>query len=155
MIRGRSPTGRERRAALDRLGDAVATERSLGRAHVPSTTAHPAPTSGPHSGAARCGVLPLPLGTDSQIHSLEHGSVPFQHREADVDADDVAVEALAELAHEFGSHVTIAPNPHLSQPFVATASTRRMALPTVDLDRARDFAIAFRQRGPERVDCDV
>ena len=65
------------------------------------------------------------------------------------------VEALAELAREFGSHVTVAPNPALPEPFVATAWTRHMELPEADVDRARDFAIAFRERGPERVACDV
>lgn len=146
-------TGRERRAAAARLGDAVVSERSQGRAHTPSTTADAAPTSGAHSGPPVCGVLSRPLGPDSQIHSLEHGSVLFQYRPTEVTDDDI--EALDRLAHEFPSHVTVAPNPRLSQPFVATAWTKRMELPGVDVDRARDFARAFRERGPERVPCDV
>jgi hypothetical protein len=146
-------TGRERRAATAELGDLVVSEPSLGRNHVASTTTDPAPTSGDHLGPAVCGVVLEPLSADVQIHSLEHGSVLFQYRQADVSEEDIA--ALEQLAHEFGSHVTVAPNPRLPEPFVATAWTRRMELPAVDIDLARSFAVAFRERGPERVDCDV
>lgn len=146
-------TGRDRREAAARLGDLVVSEADLGRTHVASTSSQPAPTSGPHSGPAVCGVLHGPLGVDSQIHSLEHGSVLFQYRAGDVGDDDV--EGLERIAREFGSHVTVAPNPALPEPFVATAWTRRAEFAAVDLDQARDFAIAFRQRGPERVDCHV
>ncbi|MBW3619497.1 MAG: hypothetical protein KY461_04580 [Actinobacteria bacterium] len=48
-----------------------------------------------------------------------------ERREEDVSEDDI--DGLRALAREFGSHVTVAPN----------------------------LAIAFRQRGPERVDGDV
>jgi hypothetical protein len=146
-------TGRDRREALARLGDAVVAERSIGRDHVASTTTEPAPTSGPHSGPALCGVYSRPFDPDAQIHSLEHGSVLFQYREGDV--SDAEIDALDRIAEEFGSHLTVAPNPGFREPFVATAWTRRMESPAVDLDRARNFAIAFRQRGPERVPCDV
>lgn len=146
-------TGRDRREAEARLGTVVVREANLGRDHVPSTSTAAAPTSGPHSGPAVCGVLHGPLGVDSQIHSLEHGSVLFQYRPDDVSSEDI--DSLGRLAGEFGSHVTVAPNPSLAEPFVATAWTRRAEFAAVDLDRARDFAIAFRQRGPERVDCDV
>jgi hypothetical protein len=145
--------GSERREASARLGDLVITEASLGRDHVPSTTADPAPTSGPHLGPALCGVYFEPLSADEQIHSLEHGSVLFQYREGDVSESEI--DQLEDLAREFGSHVTVAPNPQLPTPFVATAWTKRMELPRIDADLARDFAILFRERGPERVDCDV
>lgn len=145
--------GRDRREAAARLGELVTTEPNLGRAHVASTSSDPAPTSGPHSGPAVCGVFFQPLGVDSQIHSLEHGSVLFQYREEDVSEDDI--DGLGALAREFGSHLTVAPNPGLPGAFVATAWTRRAEFGAVDLDVARDFAVAFRQRGPERVDCDV
>lgn len=146
-------TGRERRAAVASLEDLVVVEDSRGRDHVASTTSDPAPTSGAHLGPAVCGVFSEPLSPDVQIHSLEHGSVLFQYREADVSESDI--DALAQIANDFGSHVTVAPNPRLPEPFVATAWTRRMELPAVDRDRARDFATAFRERGPERVDCDL
>lgn len=142
-----------RREAVARRGDVVATEANLGRAHVASTSSDPAPTSGPHSGPAVCGVFSRPLDADAQIHSLEHGSVLLQYRPDDATEEDI--EELGRIAGDFGSHVTVAPNPRLPGPFVATAWTRRAEFATVDVARARDFAIAFRQRGPERVDCGV
>lgn len=143
----------ERREALARLDGLVSVEPDLGRAHVASTTDDPAPTSGPHLAPAFCGVAHEPLTADVQIHSLEHGSVLFQYRPDAASDDDV--EALAALAVDFGSHVTVAPNPRLETPFVVTAWRRKMELDAVDLDRAHDFAIAFRERGPERTDCDI
>lgn len=144
-------TSADRRAAEDRLGDLVTVEHDLGRTHVASTTNDPAPTSGPHSGAPVCGVVSRPVPVDAQIHALEHGAVAYQYRDADVGADGVA--ALADLAEDLGSLVLVAPNPQLDAPVVATAWNRKMRVDEVDVDRLRDFATAFRGRGPEDVPC--
>lgn len=144
-------TGRESRAAADRLGDLVVSEPHRGRDHVPSTTTDAAPTSGDHQGGAVCGVYDRVMTADQQIHTLEHGAIVYQYRPDDV--QDTEVQALADLADEFGSHVLVAPNPDLDAPFVATAWTRKMRLDEVDVDRARDFGVAFTGNGPESVAC--
>lgn len=74
-------------------------------------------------------------------------------RKSRADLDRDAVEAIEDLARGFDSHVLVAPNPDLDAPVVATAWTRKLRLQQVDLDALRDFAIMFRQRGPEDVAC--
>lgn len=143
--------GAERREARDLLGDRVVEEASLGRDHVPSTTQAAAPTSGPHSGPAVCGVQSIPVPVDSQIHALEHGAVVFQYLPDRIDDADVAV--LEELAGNYDTDVLVAPNPELDAPIVATAWTRRMRLESADPELLEAFATAFRGRGPESVDC--
>lgn len=143
--------GSERRAAQARLGELVAVEESRGRAHTATVTAEAAPTSGPHLEGAVCGVQRTPVPPGAQIHALEHGAVAFQYRPGELEPDHVS--SLESLGDEFGDHVLVAPNPSLDAPVMATAWTRRMALDEVDTALLRDFATAFRTRGPESAAC--
>lgn len=128
-------------------------EQNLGRAHSGPVTSDPAPTSGTHTAGAECGIRSAPVDPSVQIHTLEHGGVIFQYREDDVEV--AGIEAMEALAHEFGSHVLVAPNPRIDAPIVATAWVRRMRLDEFDVELLRDFAIAFREQGPESVRCPV
>lgn len=144
-------SGAERRAASGRLGDLVVREPDRGRAHTPSRTSDPAPTSGPHSGAAICGVRGGPVPPDSQIHTLEHGGIVVQYR--DEALADGEIQTLEGFVNEVGSHILVAPNPRLDTPVVLTAWTRKMRLESLDMNRVRDFYTAFQGQGPESVDC--
>ncbi|MBS3940758.1 MAG: DUF3105 domain-containing protein [Actinobacteria bacterium] len=144
-------SGNERRAAQARLGGLVAVEDNRGRAHTATATAEPAPTSGPHLEGAVCGVQRAPVPPGAQIHALEHGAVALQYRPDELEPDDVS--SLESFGAELGDHVLVAPNPSLEVPLMATAWTRRMVLDEVDAALLRDFATAFRTRGPESAPC--
>lgn len=144
-------SGSERRAAQARLGDMVAVEDNRGRAHMATATDEPAPTSGSHLEGPVCGVQRAPVPPGAQIHALEHGAVAFQYRPDALEPEDVS--SLEALGGELGGHVLVAPKPSLDAPVMATAWTRRMALDEVDATVLRDFAAAFRTRGPESAPC--
>lgn len=102
------------------------------------------PTSGPHQpGPAESGVLDEPLPRPVQVGILERGDVLLQHS-PDLPADDLAaLEALA------GTRVTVAPNPDLPEPVVATAWVFKRSCSTVDAAALREFIDARVGRGPE------
>lgn len=104
--------------------------------HVFPGAAEPAyltdpPTSGPHQvGDHPTGDLQDPIPRPIQVAMLEHGYVLIQYR-------DPALRAqLTPLVDE---HTTIAPNPGLPAPVVATAWQHKQACQTPEEAALRDF----------------
>lgn len=102
------------------------------------------PTSGPHQpGPAESGVLDEPLPRPVQVGILERGDVLLQHG-PELPADDLAaLEALA------GDRVTVAPNPDLPEPVVATAWVFKQSCSTVDAAALEEFIDERVGQGPE------
>ena len=122
------------------LDPASATGHVLPGAPEPRYLTDP-PTSGPHqSGAPPTGRLRQPLSRPAQVSLLEHGEVLLQHR--DLSADD-----RADLESLVGENVTVAPNPDLPAPVVATAWTFSMRCERVDVATLRDFIREHRGHG--------
>ncbi|SEF18907.1 DUF3105 domain-containing protein [Jiangella alba] len=126
-----------------------------GRGHVePAQVAYDdaAPTSGAHlASAPACGVAAAPLEPGLAVHALEHGAVVLWYDPA---GDDVAGR-LAGVLGDWDSHWIVSPNSELSEPIVATAWNRRMAFGDAADPALREFVDTYRERGPERVGCQV
>jgi hypothetical protein len=91
------------------------------------------PTSGPHRpGVHPTGVLTQPIEGGVQVSMLEGGAVLVQYRGMN-DADRAELEALA------GGQVTVAPNPSLPAPVVATAWTYKLSCQGVDTKALSEF----------------
>ena len=96
------------------------------------------PTSGAHRlGNHATGALADPVERAVQVSMLESGEVLVQHR-------GLSTSALRELESLAGNHVTVAPNPTLDEPIVATAWLWKMTCSRVDVGALRDFADTHR-----------
>lgn len=137
----------------------VERPRDRGRRHVNNPTPEEvAPTSGPHpSNAPPCGVFPS-LEPGLAIHAQEHGAVVVWHQP---NLDQEQITEITQMLQEWDSHWILAPNPDIEEPIVATAWNRRMRFqdlntPVGDADATlREFVDTYRNRGPERISCDV
>jgi hypothetical protein len=94
------------------------------------------------------GILPrgpvnLPISRPIQVRLLELGSVLIQYR------PDVAGAANALSPLAIGNVlVTVAPNPTLPKPVVATAWTWMLSCPSVSVPPLRQFIAAHAGHGP-------
>jgi len=114
------------------------------------TYASSTPTSGAHiAQSPLCRTYPTPLDLSLAVHALEHGVVVLWY---DVARPELA-DALMEVADRWDSHVIVSPSAGLDDPVVATAWNRLKAYPGV-VPEVGDFIDAYRNRGPETVDCD-
>ena len=124
----------------ERLDPASASGHVLPGAAEPRYLTDP-PTSGPHQSATPPrGRLREPLARPAQVALLEHGEVLLQHRDLSADDRD-DLEGLA------GENVTVAPNPTLTAPVVATAWTTKQTCERVDIAALRDFIREHRGHG--------
>jgi hypothetical protein len=131
--------------------DGVERPPNEGRGHVDNAAfASSTPTSGAHSSRApTCGVYQRPLELELAVHALEHGTVVLWY-----DEDQPALaEGLIAATRRWDSHVIISPSSDLAAPVVATAWRRQMSYNS-SADVA-DFVETYRNRGPERVSCDI
>ncbi len=131
----------------------VERPRNEGRAHVAQASyATATPTSGAHSAnGSRCGVFSQALPLDLAVHGLEHGAVVIWYSP---DLAEVERRNLIEMVNRWDSHVIVSPNPGLADPIVATAWNRLMRFDNAGEDLAR-FVDMYRERGPEKVACDI
>ena len=131
----------------------VERPRNEGRNHVAAASyATRTPTSGEHSGnSAGCGVYSQTLPLDAAVHSMEHGAVVVWYRP---DLADTQRQNLDEMVDRWDSHVIVSPNPDLNDPVVATAWNRLKRFENVGEDLAQ-FIDVYRERGPEKVRCDI
>lgn len=122
-----------------------------GRGHRSGMTyASSTPTSGAHTAQSPlCRTYPTPLDLSLAVHALEHGVVVLWYDAARPELAD----ALMEVAESWDSHVIVSPSVGLGDPVVATAWNRLKAYPGV-VPEVEDFIDAYRNRGPEDVDCD-
>ncbi len=130
----------------------VESPPSDGRGHLEGATYQTgSPTSGAHNaGAPRCGAYPSPLPKDLAVHSLEHGTVVLWY---DISNPALGSE-LSLLMAGWESHVIVTPSSELDAPIVATAWNRRMRFNEVTAEVGA-FIDAYRNRGPERVPCNI
>lgn len=109
------------------------------------------PTSGPHDARAPvCGVYRGGLEPELAVHALEHGAVVLWY---DSGRPQLA-EDLSAATSEFESHVIIAANDALDVPIVATAWNRRSSYEPTNPE-ITEFVRTYRERGPERLACDL
>ena len=132
----------------------VERPRDEGGGHAPAGESlsydDAAPTSGRHvANAPACRVYSEPLAPELAVHALEHGAVILYHQPDDAET----ALALEEVATEWDSHVIVAPNEGIDSPVVATAWNRRKSYDGVDPE-VQEFVETYRQRGPEKVDCE-
>ena len=132
----------------------VERPRSEGGGHASAGEAlsydDPAPTSGRHAPSAPgCRIYSEPLAPQLAVHALEHGAVILYHQPDDTET----ALALEEVAAEWDSHVIVAPNDGIDAAVVATAWNRRKSYDGVEPE-VREFIDTYRQRGPEKVDCE-
>ena len=131
----------------------VERPRNEGRNHVAAASyATATPTSGEHSASSvNCGVYSQTLPLDVAVHSLEHGAVIVWYTP---DLADSERQSLEEMVNRWDSHVIVSPNPALTDPVVATAWNRLMRFENVGDDLA-EFIDVYRERGPEKIRCDI
>ena len=93
------------------------------------------PTSGAHApGNHPSGVVAAPISRPVQVAMLENGEVLIQHD----DVPEFQRRAFASLVST-GNQVTVAPNPDLPSPIVATAWEHMLQCQRVDVDALREF----------------
>ena len=131
----------------------VERPRNEGRNHVAAASyATETPTSGEHSASSvGCGVYSQTLPLDAAVHSMEHGAVIVWYMP---DLADTERQSLEEMVNRWDSHVIVSPNPGLTDPVVATAWNRLMRFENVGDDLAQ-FIDIYRERGPEKIRCDI
>lgn len=110
------------------------------------------PVSGQHAPSpAACGVHDAPIPNEVQVHNLEHGAVGVQYRP---DLDPQQIKEIEALVNSYDSHVFSAPYPDMDTPVAVTSWAHMMTLDTFEEDTVRQYIDEFRQKGPEKNDCD-
>jgi hypothetical protein len=124
--------------------DPNSIQHLLPGAPAPTYQTHP-PTSGAHQvGAWPTGVLTDTIREPVQVALLEGGEVVVQYRQRDLDAAERNdIEAFARRT----ARVTVAPNPDLPAPIVATAWTYKQTCTDIDNDALGRFARAHAGKG--------
>jgi hypothetical protein len=136
---GDAACGPIRREALD----PAYTVHVISEAQDVAYTSDP-PTSGPHkSGPVLDPVLDEPIPRPIQVGVLEQGQVLLQYLPSLDAADRVALEAFG------GKDVTVAPNPDLDDPIVATAWLYKQRCGSFDADAITSFVEERAGKGPE------
>jgi hypothetical protein len=102
------------------------------------------PTSGPHKPGPELGAtLVDPLSKPVQVGVLEQGDVLLQYLPSLPEEQRTALAALG------GKRVTVAPNPDLDDPIVATAWLFKRSCASFDADALREFIEQRVGKGPE------
>ena len=102
------------------------------------------PTSGPHKPTPPIGgVVDEPIPEPIQVGVLERGDVLLQYLPSIDAAERAALEALA------GERVTVAPNPDLNEPVVATAWVFKQSCGAVDVGELQQFMDERIGKGPD------
>jgi uncharacterized protein DUF3105 len=124
--------------------DPNSIQHLLPGAAAPTYQTHP-PTSGAHQvGAWPTGVLTDTIREPVQVALLEGGEVVVQYRGRDVDAAErEEMEAFARRT----ARVTVAPNPDLPAPIVATAWTYKQTCTRLDSGALGRFVRAHAGKG--------
>ena len=120
--------------------DPASTQHLFSGAAEPTYLSDP-PTSGPHRlGNHPTGVLSAPISRPVQVAMLEGGAVLLQYR-------TLPAARRSELEKLAGGAVTVAPNPSLPAPVVATAWTFKQTCRSVDPPALRRFIAAHAGKG--------
>lgn len=102
------------------------------------------PTSGPHKPGPELGATVTdPISKPVQVGLLEQGDVLLQYLPSLPKAQRTALAALG------GERVTVAPNPDLDDPIVATAWLFKRSCRSFDADALREFVDQRAGHGPE------
>jgi drug/metabolite transporter (DMT)-like permease len=124
--------------------DSLSTLHLLPGAPDPPYRTNP-PTSGAHRvGLYPRGVVDQPIPRPVQVALLEKGSVIVQYRPGTVNANALNVLAATNVL------VTVAPNPTLPAPVVATAWTWKLTCRAVSVPAVHAFVATHAGRGPGR-----
>ena len=111
------------------------------------------PTSGPHYGRpAPWGIYTEPVQNERQVHNLEHGGVMIQYNSE----DEVLIARLEEFAQRqvgFPCYLVVAPYPDMETTIAVTAWTVLDHMEEYDDIKFQAFVDAYRNNGPERVQC--
>jgi hypothetical protein len=122
--------------------DALSTLHLLPGASEPAYRTDP-PTSGAHRlGFYPRGILDQPVSRPTQVALLEKGSVVVQYR------PDVPAAASLGILVNGDILVTVAPNPTLRAPVVATAWTWKVTCEAPSVPQIRKFVLAHQGHGP-------
>ncbi len=126
--------------------------------HIPEGTTYDQynsvpPTSGPHwEEAAPWGISTEPVPNERQLHNLEHGGVMIQyHTDDPVLVSDL--EKFAEKQTNYPCFLLVAPYPDMTYPVAVTAWGVRDTMTAYDEARLQAFVDAYRDKGPEKVEC--
>jgi uncharacterized membrane protein YgcG len=113
------------------------------------------PVVGQHSAAAiPCGTYAQTPPNEQFVHALEHGAVGILYNPTEVPPEDIA--DIEELVGEYDSHVLSAPYPSMDEtPIAVTSWGEMMRLNSWDPDAAAEYIRAFRQKGPEKLACQM
>ncbi len=124
------------------------------RNHIAAGQEHTAynsnpPTGGWHYGQpAQTGIYDKELPDEQIIHNLEHGHIWFTYS-PDLPQDQI--EALADIAKDFGSRIIMTPRSANDSPIAIVAWEHIFKTSLVDREQIRVFVKAYRNvAGPER-----
>lgn len=124
------------------------------REHIDVGAQHPTYNSNPPSGGwhyavpAKTGIYDVELPDEQIIHNLEHGHVWLAYK-PDLTKDQI--EALAEIAKDYGSRIIMTPRAVNDSPIAIVAWQHLLKMDTVDEPAIRRFVQAHRNiAGPER-----
>ena len=105
------------------------------------------PVSGRHAiNTAPCGTHATQIQNETQVHSLEHGAVGIQFRP---DLDPEGIRTIESVVADYENGVFSGPYEGMDSPIVVSSWGRMMELDTADVSTIREYADAFRNKGPE------
>ena len=153
------------RDSVDTSGLNVQTFEDQGREHLNSGEVNPnynsnPPTSGAHDpspvswGVYTAGLEPFPT-KENLVHNLEHGGVVIYYDASKLSADQqkALIEKGVFWVKEKRTKVVVVPWTGLKEgtAVAATAWTKLMELPDLDLDKLTKFVDAYEGPGPENI----
>ncbi|MFH1140950.1 MAG: DUF3105 domain-containing protein [Chloroflexota bacterium] len=113
------------------------------------------PTSGPRwETPAPWGVSTTPVPNERQVRNLEHGGILIQYKSEDAALISQLVK-FAERQVSYPCYLLVAPypDPNMPAPIAATAWGVRDLMQTYDEARLKACVDAYKNKGPEQVDC--
>lgn len=133
------------------------SESIQGQQHVTGTVQYDStpPVSGSHAASPVpvCGTYGDQIPNEQFVHVLEHGTVGILYDPEKVKVPDV--RRIEEIVAGYDSHVLSMPYSGMETPIAVTSWGEMMRLDSLDVGAVREYIDAFRQKGPEKIDCPV
>jgi hypothetical protein len=145
----------QRPGSIDGHDLELLSESIQGRQHVTGTVQYDStpPVSGPHAASPipSCGTYGDQIPNEQFVHVLEHGTIGIHYDPEKVKLPDV--RRIEDLVADYDSHVLSMPYAGMETPITVTSWGELMRLDSLDVGAMREYIDAFREKGPEKIDC--
>lgn len=111
------------------------------------------PVSGSHAASPIpvCGTHGQQIPDEQFVHVLEHGTVAILYDPEKVKLP--VIRRIEGVVADYDSHVLSMPYTGMKPPIAVTSWGEMMRLDQLDAGAVREYIDAFREKGPEKIDC--